>query len=58
MARSSHNEGLSLWYRFSWRIRYIFVNVFGPARLGDDIDPAAMMRQERQARVDRARGTS
>ena len=53
MDRSSRNEGLSLWYRFSWRVRYMLVNVFGPARLGDDNDPAAVMRQERQARVDR-----
>ena len=32
MDRTSRNEGLSLWYRFRWRVRYILVNVFGPAR--------------------------
>ena len=55
MDRSSRNEGLSLWYRFRWRVQYILVNVFGPARLGDDNDPAAMLRRERQDKVEQAR---
>ena len=54
MDRTSRNEGLSLWYRFRWRVRYILVNVFGPARLGDDNDPAAALRRERQERVEQA----
>jgi hypothetical protein len=54
MDRTSRNEGLSLWYRFRWRVRYILVNVFGPARLGDDNDPAAALRRERQEKVERA----
>jgi hypothetical protein len=54
MDRTSRNEGLSHWYRFSWRVRYIGVNVFGPARLGDDNDPAAMLRRERQDKVEQA----
>ena len=55
MDRTSRNEGLSLWYRFRWRVRYILVNVFGPARLGDDTDPAAMLSRERQDKVEQAR---
>ncbi len=55
MGRTSRNEGLSLWYRFRWRVRYILVNVFGPARLGDDNDPAAALRRERQDKVEQAR---
>jgi len=55
MDRTSRNEGLSLWYRFRWRVQYILVNVFGPARLGDDNDPAAALRRERQDKVERAR---
>ncbi len=54
MDRTSRNEGLSLWYRFRWRVQYILVNVFGPARLGDDNDPAAVLRQARQDKVDQA----
>jgi hypothetical protein len=54
MDRTSRNEGLSLWYRFRWRVQYILVNVFGPARLGDDNDPAAVLRQERQDKVEQA----
>jgi hypothetical protein len=54
MDRTSRNEGLSLWYRFRWRVRYILVNVFGPARLGDDNDPAAALRRERQDKVEQA----
>ena len=54
MSATSQNEGLSLWYRFGWRIRYILVNVFGPAQLADH-DPSAELRRERQARVEQAR---
>jgi hypothetical protein len=55
MDRTTSNEGLSHWYRFGWRVRYILLNVFGPAQLGDDNDPSTALRRERQARVDRAR---
>jgi hypothetical protein len=54
MNATSQNEGLSLWYRFGWRVRYILVNVFGPAQLADH-DPSAELRRERQARVEQAR---
>ena len=32
-------EGLSLGYRFIWRLKYVGMHVFGPAQLGDDSDP-------------------
>ena len=54
MNATSQNEGLSLWYRFRWRVRYILVNIFGPAQLADH-DPSAELRRERQARVEQAR---
>jgi hypothetical protein len=54
MHTTSRNEGLSLWYRFGWRVRYILLNIFGPAQLGDH-DPSTELRRERQARVEQAR---
>jgi hypothetical protein len=54
MNATSQNEGLSLWYRFGWRVRYILVNIFGPAQLADH-DPSAELRRERQAKVEQAR---
>jgi hypothetical protein len=54
MKATSHHQGLSLWYRFGWRVRYILVNVFGPAQLADH-DPSTELRQERQAKVEQAR---
>jgi len=54
MNATSQNEGLSLWYRFGWRVRYILVNIFGPAQLADH-DPSAELRRERQAKGEQAR---
>lgn len=54
MARSDH-EGLSLGYRFGWRLRYALTSVFGPAQLGTMDDPQARLRREREARVAAAR---
>ncbi len=54
MHTASQNEGLSLWYRFGWRVRYILLNIFGPAQLGDH-DPSTELRRERQARAEQAR---
>jgi hypothetical protein len=54
MNATSQNEGLSLWYRFGWRVRYILVNIFGPAQLADH-DPSNELRRERQAKVEQAR---
>ena len=54
MHATSQNEGLSLWYRFGWRVRYVLLNIFGPAQLGDH-DPSTELRRERQAKVEQAR---
>jgi hypothetical protein len=54
MARSD-SEGLSLSYRIGYRIRYLGLHVFGPAQLGDNEDPQARMRRERERKVAAAR---
>ena len=51
----SDSEGLSLGYRIGYRIRYLGLQVFGPAQLGDSEDPHARMRRERQRKVAAAR---
>ena len=45
------NTGLSLGYRVMWRIRYIGASAFGPAQLGDAMDPKENLKRERAARV-------
>lgn len=45
------NTGLSLGYRIMWRIRYIGVSCFGPAQLGDRMDPKERLQLERANRV-------
>lgn len=54
MARSD-SEGLSLGYRIGYQIRYLGLRIFGPAQLGDNEDPQARMRRERQRKVAAAR---
>ena len=49
------SEGLSLWYRILYRIKYLGLHVFGPAQLGDAEDPHARMRRERARKVAAAR---
>lgn len=49
------NEGLSLGYRFRYRIRRMGAQMFGPAQLGDDQDPLVKLERERAAKVARAR---
>ena len=49
------SEGLSLWYRILYRIKYLGLQVFGPAQLGDAEDPHARMRRERERKVAAAR---
>ena len=56
MARAD-SQGLSVRYRFLYRIRYIGLHVFGPAQLGDTDDPHARMRRERERKVTAARRT-
>ena len=55
MSRTTENEGLSLGYRFMWRLRYAGLHVFGPAQLGDDRDPQRRLERERAAKVEAAR---
>jgi len=52
---SDKNEGLSLAYRFSWRIRRMLMSVFGPAELGAEDDPIVRLKRERAERVVAAR---
>lgn len=49
------SEGLSLGYRILYRIRYIGLHLFGPAQLGDEEDPHARLRRERERKVAVAR---
>jgi hypothetical protein len=46
---------LSLAYRIGYQIRYLGLHVFGPAQLGDNEDPQARLRRERQRKVAAAR---
>ena len=55
MATTTDNEGLSLSYRFLWRLKYVGMHVFGPAQLGDDRDPQRRLERERAAKVEAAR---
>ncbi|MGB7817648.1 MAG: hypothetical protein WBL35_02785 [Ornithinibacter sp.] len=48
-------EGLSLRYRFVWRVRYVLTSVFGPAQLGTTDDPQSRLRRERAEKVAAAR---
>lgn len=50
MARSDH-EGLSVWYRIGWRVRYALTSVFGPAQLSASEDPQSQLIRERAERV-------
>ena len=38
---SKKNDGLSLGYRFKWRLTWLLLHVAGPASLSDHLDPAA-----------------
>jgi hypothetical protein len=55
MAEKVESEGLSLGYRFLWRVRYVGWHLFGPAELAGPNDPHERLRRERQAKVDAAR---
>ncbi|WP_112245947.1 hypothetical protein [Kribbella monticola] len=54
---SDKNAGLSLAYRFRWRLTWLLLHVAGPATLPDHLDPRRRMERERAARVARARAT-
>lgn len=55
MSRSTDNEGLTLGYRFMWRLKYVGMHVFGPAQLGDDSDPQRRLERQRAAKVEAAK---
>ena len=49
------NAGLSLGYRFFWRLQYTLLTFMGPADQGGMRDPRFRLRAERTARVNAAR---
>jgi hypothetical protein len=55
MSKTTENEGLTLGYRFMWRLRYAGLHVFGPAQLGDERDPQRRLERERAAKVEAAK---
>lgn len=55
MSKRGKNEGLSLWYRFLWQIKYQGYHVFGPAQLSGQQDPQVRLREQREAKVAAAR---
>jgi hypothetical protein len=52
---SDQDAGLSLGYRFRWRLTWLLLHIAGPATLPDHLDPRRRMERERAARVARAR---
>ncbi|WP_109473680.1 hypothetical protein [Ornithinimicrobium cavernae] len=55
MSAQGKNEGLSLWYRFWWKVRYLGLHIYGPAQLDRARDPQRKMREKRAAKVRAAR---
>jgi hypothetical protein len=55
MSRKEDREGLSIWYRLWYRVKYTAWYVMGPAQLGEADDPHARMRRRREAKVAEAR---
>jgi hypothetical protein len=55
VADKSDREGLSLWYRATYRIRHLGYQMYGPAQLDERHDPLQRLEQERAAKVAAAR---
>ncbi|TQM96095.1 hypothetical protein FB476_0955 [Ornithinimicrobium humiphilum] len=55
MAKKVESDGLSLWYRFTWRVKYIVLTFYGPPRLAGRLDPITRLEQDRAAKVAEAR---
>ncbi|WP_010146258.1 hypothetical protein [Serinicoccus profundi] len=55
MSKEQERDGLSLWYRFTWRLKYTLLTFFGPPRLDARQDPQTRMEAQRAARVAEAR---
>jgi hypothetical protein len=54
MAKSD-DEGLSLWYRITYRVKYLGLHLFGPAQLGQHDDPHIRLKRQRDRKVAAAR---
>jgi hypothetical protein len=50
-----NRDGLTLGYRFMWRLNWLLLHVAGPAEQSDDMDPRRRMERERAERVARYR---
>jgi hypothetical protein len=50
-----NRDGLTLGYRFKWRLNWLLLTVAGPAQQADDTDPRRRMERERAALVERLR---
>lgn len=50
-----NRDGLTLGYRFKWRLNWLLLHVAGPAEQADDTDPRRRMERERAALVARNR---
>lgn len=55
MAGKGRNEGLTVGYRIWYQIRRLGLTFFGPAQLGESVDPTARLAAEREAKVAKAR---
>lgn len=55
MSEKIESEGLSLWYRFTWRVKYTVLTFYGPPRLEAGQDPLTKLERERAAKVAEAR---
>jgi hypothetical protein len=49
------NEGLSLAYRFFWKLEWVLLHVYGPAQLGDAHDPRVQKEHARRVLQAKAR---
>lgn len=50
-----NRDGLTLGYRFAWRLNWLLLHVAGPAEQTEETDPRRRMERERAARVARYR---
>jgi hypothetical protein len=49
------HEGLSLPYRFFWKLEWWLLHVYGPASLSEELDPRRQKERDRQKRQAHAR---
>jgi len=58
MSKKARRDGLSLWYRFTWRVKYTVLTFYGPPRLAGRQDPLTRLEQDRAAKVAEARAAT